>query len=79
MARDIAKLKGIVEANRVIKEGGEVVIVTGGFGDLHVLQLDKRHLDFAEEEKLTRKNIMIMFKSWRGVDIKYGWEYYRVL
>lgn len=68
------QLKDIREANRRILEGAELAIIAGG----DILQLNKKHLDFADEPTLTTKNIKEMFRQWCGVYVRWGWKYYEV-
>lgn len=71
----LIKLKDIREANRNIIEGKEIAIISGG----DVIQLSKKHLDFADEPTLTTKNIKEMFKQWCGLYVGWGWKYYLVI
>lgn len=69
------QLSNIREANRRIIEGAEIAIIAGG----DIIQLNKNHLDFANEPTLTTKNIKEMFLQWCGVRVSWGWKYWEVL
>lgn len=70
----LTPLTDIRAANKLIQEGKEIAIISMN----DVVQLTKKHLEFADEPALTRQNIRIMFQQWCGVDVKYGWKYYLV-